>query len=64
MESKKAKQRLNLINKTQISMKNKEWISVLGSEVYWYHMGSILFFISLESPIGYFEIYKVDTTYP
>ena len=34
MESKKAKQRLNLINKTQISMKNRELISLLWGEVY------------------------------
>ena len=26
--------------------------------------GKYSFFISLESPIGYFKIYKVDTTYP
>ena len=34
MESKKAKQRLNLINKTQISMKNRELISLLWGKVY------------------------------
>ena len=34
MKSKKAKQRLNLINKTQLSMKNRELISFLWGEVY------------------------------
>ena len=35
-------------------MKNREF------EFRW----EVFFFISLESPIGYFKIYKVDPTYP
>ena len=64
MESKKAKQRLNLISKTQISMKNRELNFGPLKRGVLVPYGKHSFFISLESPIGYFEIYKVDKTYP
>ena len=64
MESKKAKQRLNLISKTQISMKNRELNFGPLKRGVLVPYGKYSFFISLESPIGYFEIYKVDKTYP
>ena len=60
MESKKAKQRLNLISKTQISMKNRALNFGPFKRGVLVPYGKYSFFISLESPIGYFEIYKVD----
>ena len=62
MESKKARQRLNLISKTQISMKNRELNFGPFKRGVLVPYGKYSF--SLESPIGYFEIYKVDKTYP
>ena len=61
MESKKAKQRLN---KTQISMKNRELNFGPLKRGVLVPYGKYSFFISLESSIGFLEIYKVDTTYP
>ena len=64
VEGKKAKQRLSLISKTQISKKSSELNFGPLKRGVLVPYGKHSFFISLESPIGYFEIYNVDKTYP